>query len=141
MKENGVIVRQAEQPDLDFVSQDGYLPGEVVSRKIEQGEVFLVCVENTPVGYLRLGFLWGEIPLIELIKVEKANRKRGYSRQLLAFVEKHLRGEGYQVLYSSSQVNETEPQAWHRHMGFTECGIINGLNEGDVGEVFFRKLL
>jgi len=36
-------------------------------------------------------------------------------------------------------VDEPEPQAWHRHMGFVECGIINGINENGIGEVFFRK--
>ena len=45
------------------------------------------------------------------------------------------------ALYSSSQVDEPPPQAWHRHMGFQECGIIAGINEGGVGEVFFRKAL
>jgi hypothetical protein len=27
---------------------------------------------------------------------------------------------------------------WHRKMGFAECGIINGINEAGIGEVFFR---
>jgi len=26
-------------------------------------------------------------------------------------------------------------------MGFEECGMINGLNQGGIGEVFFRKTL
>jgi hypothetical protein len=26
-------------------------------------------------------------------------------------------------------------------LGFEECGVINGLNDGGVGEVFFRKAL
>ena len=39
----------------------------------------------------------------------------------------------------SSQVDEAEPQAWHRHIGFVECGILAGLNEGDVGEVFYVR--
>lgn len=45
------------------------------------------------------------------------------------------------ALYSSSQVDEGEPQAWHRHMGFVECGILAGVNEGGVGEVFYQKAL
>jgi len=49
--------------------------------------------------------------------------------------------QGFDVLYSSSQVDEPKPQAWHRHMGFEECGVINGINQGDIGEIFFRKRL
>jgi hypothetical protein len=43
-------------------------------------------------------------------------------------------------LYSSATGDEVPPQAWHRHMGFEECGILVGHNEG-VGEIFFRKSL
>jgi hypothetical protein len=36
---------------------------------------------------------------------------------------------------------EPEPQAWHRHIGFTECGALVGINDGGIGEIFFRKVL
>jgi hypothetical protein len=38
-------------------------------------------------------------------------------------------------------MDESAPQAWHRWMGFEECGFLAGMNEGGVGEVFFRKAL
>jgi len=60
---------------------------------------------------------------------------------LLHFLEEFLRSKGHSVLFSSSQANEPEPQAWYRHMGFEECGFIAGINEEGVGEVFFRKVL
>jgi hypothetical protein len=52
-----------------------------------------------------------------------------------------LRGQGCPALYSSSQADEPEAQAWHRRVGFEECGLIAGINRGGVGEVFFRKQL
>jgi L-amino acid N-acyltransferase YncA len=58
---------------------------------------------------------------------------------LLRFVEQDLRAGGYRALYSSSQADEAAPQAWHRKSGFQECGIIEGINEGGIGEIFFRK--
>jgi len=60
---------------------------------------------------------------------------------MLRFMEDYLRENGHQQLFSSSQVDEAEPQAWHRHVGFEECGLIGGINDGGVGEVFFRKRL
>ena len=60
---------------------------------------------------------------------------------MLAYLEAYLRKRGYNVLMSSSQLDEPEPQAWHRRVEVEECGIINGLNEGGIGEVFFRKKL
>lgn len=141
MEEKEINVRMAVPGDLDFVNQHHCLPRAVVQRKILHEEIFLLIFDGEPVGQLRLAFLWSTIPYIELIHIESNFRKRGYSRILLGYLEEHLRRGGYDVLYSSSQVDEPEPQGWHRHMGFEACGLINGLNQGGIGEVFFRKAL
>jgi GNAT superfamily N-acetyltransferase len=98
-------------------------------------------VDSSAAGYLRLEFLWSTQPYIALIRVVDPYRRRGVGRAMLRYVEGVLRSEGHSCLLSSSQVDEPEPQAWHRHMGFSECGIIHGLNEAGVGELFFRKQL
>lgn len=136
-----ISVRRAETCDMEFVGQDGYLSPDLLEQKVERGEVFLAEVEGAAAGYLRLEFLWSIQPYIALIRVVDPYRRRGVGRAMLSYVQNILRSAGHSSLLSSSQVDEPEPQAWHRHMGFTECGIINGLNEGGVGEVFFRKQL
>jgi predicted GNAT superfamily acetyltransferase len=136
-----ISVRPATPSDLEFVSQDGHAPRAAVRRKIDHGEVFVVEVGGEPAGHLRLEFLWSVQPYVALIHVVERHRGRGAGRALLEHVERDLRNEGHAVLFSSSQVDEPEPQAWHRHMGFEECGVIAGLNEGGVGELFFRKVL
>ena len=75
------------------------------------------------------------------VYVEERYQRRGVGRALLAFVADELHAAGHQHLLSSSQLDEPEPQAWHRHMGFQECGLLAGVNSGDVGEVFFVKSL
>lgn len=141
MGENKITVRLANYGDLKYVMDKEHLSEEIVLRKMDQGEIFVLCVENEPVGYLRIEFLWSAIPYIALIRIEEGHRKKGYSRILLGFLEDHLHEKGFRVLYSSSQVDEPQPQLWHRHMGFTECGILTGINEGGIGEVFFKKTL
>ena len=105
------------------------------------GEVFLLTIDTQPAGLINLEFLWSVIPYIALIWIDDNHRKKGYSRVLLSFVEDHLRAKGHKTLYSSSQADEAEPQAWHRHMGFEECGVLNGVNEDGIGEIFFKKAL
>ena len=117
------------------------MPAEILRRKIQAREVFLAEHSEQAVGYLRLEYLWSEVPYIALIKVLEPFRLQGVSRALLCHVEGILRTRGHTRLYSSSQADEPGPQSWHRHMGFTECGIIAGLNEGGIGEVFFCKSL
>lgn len=136
-----VNVRLAQAADLNAVNLDRYVPDEIILKKIAAEEVFLLTVDGRPAGYLRLEYHWSCVPYIALVHISEPYRGQGYSHNLLGFVEDFLRDKGYDVLYSSSTVNEAEPQAWHRHMGFEECGFIAGMNEGGVGEVFFRKRL
>ncbi len=135
-----IAIRFARLDDLEFVHQDRYIPAEVVKRKIELQEVVVAEWNGKRGGYVRLEYLWSDVPYIALIRVLADYRRQGIGKAMLRFIEAFLRDKGQEALYSSSQADEPEPQAWHRHVGFEECGIIAGINDG-IGEVFFRKRL
>jgi ribosomal protein S18 acetylase RimI-like enzyme len=139
MPHTNISIRFAVPADLDFVQQDRHLSTDIVRRKIEWREVIVAELSGHLVGYLRLEYLWARIPYIELIRVSPEYQRQGIGKALLSYVEEFLREQGHTALYSSSQVDEAEPQAWHRRVGFEECGVIAGVNEGGIGEVFFRK--
>ena len=141
MSLESISIRFAVAADLDFVRQDQYLPPELVQRKIEWQEIIVAELNGSLAGYLRLEYLWSKIPYIALIRVLPEYQRRGIGKAILKFVGDSLREQGHTVLYSSSQVDEVGPQGWHRHVGFEECGIVAGINEGGIGEVFFRKQL
>jgi N-acetylglutamate synthase-like GNAT family acetyltransferase len=136
-----IVVRVATLADLPFVSRDSQVPSERVSRMIADGHVYLATWGTEPAGYARIEYLWSKIPYLGLIWVPEQYRRRGVGRSLLAAIERDARAAGHEFFYSSSQTDEPEPQAWHRRMGFTECGFIAGINGDGVGEVFFRKPL
>lgn len=144
-----IVIRFARLDDLDFAYQDGYISAEVLKRKIEAQtalnpdrveEIVIAEWNGKRVGYVRLEYLWSIVPYIALIQVLPEYRRQGVGQALLRFIETFLREAGHEALYSSSQADEPEPQAWHRHVGFEECGFIAGINEG-TGEVFFYKNL
>lgn len=136
-----ITVRPATIRDLEFVSRDGALPESIVRRRVADGEVVVALRGGERVGYLRLEWLWSRHPYLELIFVLAPHRRAGVGRALLSHVEEDVVRRGCATLYSSSQADEPEPQAWHRRRGFEECGFLAGVNAGGVGEVFFRKSL
>ncbi|MFX1561404.1 MAG: GNAT family N-acetyltransferase [Promethearchaeota archaeon] len=137
-----VIVRFAGPELLEWcVVEDSYVTEQVIRHKIVNDEIIIAELDGKPIGYLRLEYLWSNIPYIGVIFVNEDYRNEGIGQKILAFLEDYLRSRGHDVLYSSSQANEPEPQAWHRSVGFVESGIISGINEGGIGEVFFRKSL
>ncbi len=142
-----IVIRFARLDDLDFAYQDGYIPAKVLKPKIEAQvalnpdrieDVVIAEWNGKRVGYARLEYLWSIVPYISLIRVLPEYRRQGVGKALLRFIETFLRYAGHDALYSSSQADEPEPQAWHRHVGFEECGLIAGINDG-IGEVFFCK--
>jgi GNAT superfamily N-acetyltransferase len=137
-----VIVRFAGPELLEWcVVSDSYVTEQVIRHKIVNDEIIIAELDGQPIGYLRLEYLWSNIPYIGNIFVVELYRKEGVGRKILAFLEDYLRSRGHDALYSSSQADEVEPQAWHRSVGFVESGIISGINESGIGEIFFRKLL
>ena len=144
-----IVIRFARLDDLDFAYQDGYIPAKILKSKIEAQlalnpdrieDVVIAEWNGKRVGYVRIEYLWSIVPYIALIRVLPEYRRQGVGKALLRFIETFLRDAGHEALYSSSQADEPEPQAWHRHVGFEECGFIVGINDG-IGEVFFRKCL
>ncbi|MDF2650172.1 MAG: putative acetyltransferase protein [Paenibacillus sp.] len=137
-----ITIRFGDTNDLhDVVNGDRHVPAHILIWKLQNQEIVIATDDNELVGYLRLEYLWSKYPYIGLIMVHPDYRGNGIGKRLLQFVEEHLKKKGIKALYSSSQVNEHDPQQWHRKMGFQECGIINGINEGDIGELFFMKKL
>lgn len=138
-----VNVRFAEPKDLGFCIESDYkhVSEAIIKRKMKEKAIILAEANEKPIGYLRIEYLWLKIPYISLIVVIKGYRRKGVGSAMIRFLEEHLIRNGQKVLYSSSQVNEPEPQTWHRRVGFEECGYIAGINEGGIGEIFFRKFL
>ena len=136
-----IRVRFANRMDLDgcIALDHPAMSAEVIRRKVEQREIIVAEGAGQLVGYLRLEYLWSVVPYVALVWVVDNHRQQGIGRAMLRYLENVLRQQGHAALYSSSQVNEPEPQAWHRHVGFKECGFITGINEGGIGEIFFRK--
>ncbi len=141
MDANTITVRPATIDDLDFASQDGHIPREVVSDKIGRNEIVVAILEGHRVGYARVEFLWSTVPFLSLIWVLESYRWQGVGAAILAHLEARFSAEGHAALFSSSQADEPEPQAWHRRQGFEDCGRIDGINDNGIGEVFFRKAL
>jgi len=155
-----VNVRLAELKDLDFCIESDFkhvdeyrgrgFMEKYLRRQIKAKDVILAEVDGNSVGYLRVRYLGLIVPLLGIIVVNEKYRRKGVGTAMINFLEEYLlkREEykvftcgGHALLYSSAEATAIESQAWHRAVGFKECGIIAGCNEGGIGEIFFRKTL
>ncbi|WP_192796762.1 GNAT family N-acetyltransferase [Serinicoccus kebangsaanensis] len=132
-------VRPATTADLPDLRRLDEWPRESAwTRLIGNEEVLVVEVDGAVVGLLHYTILWATVPFLSLIVLQEDARGRGLSRVLVDDLVARLKGQGYVALLSSSQTDEPEPQAWHRHLGFTSNGIIENIADEGIGEVVFR---
>lgn len=136
------VARLATEADIPALrALDGW-PSEATWRRvIANDEALVLEVDGAVVGLARYSVLWTTVPFLGLIYLVPEHRGRGLSRRLLGALTDHLRRQGYVALLSSSQTDEPEPQAWHRHMGFRANGIIENIAEEGVGELVYRLML
>ncbi|HYE12723.1 MAG TPA: GNAT family N-acetyltransferase [Patescibacteria group bacterium] len=134
-----IVVRFATPNDIEscFVF-DHSDRQDIIENKTDMHEIILAERCGEVIGYLKLEYIWSKLPYISLIILKPEFRGKGIGSLMLNYLIEFLQLNGFDTLLSSSQVNEAEPQMWHRKKGFIECGILNGINEHGIGEVFFR---
>ncbi|MCB0411089.1 MAG: GNAT family N-acetyltransferase [Bdellovibrionales bacterium] len=139
---NEISFRFAISGELQAVKTfDPETPEDVLKFKIEHQLIGLAIEQTKVIGYLRLDPIWNKIPYIGLIWIQPDYRGKKVGSRFLAWLEKELILKKHNLLFSSSQTDEIEPQEWHRKVGFSDCGVIQDINGPGVGELFFSKSL
>jgi len=108
-------------------------------HQIQSRHIMVAIVDGKHVGHIRYEFMWGHLPFLSLIMVKTRYQRQGIGKELLSFLEDVLKLHDHSYYISSSMENEPKPQAWHKHMGFQEIGLLSNINENRIGETFFRK--
>jgi ribosomal protein S18 acetylase RimI-like enzyme len=132
------VVRRARAGDFAFAYRDPEIPAAAFRRMIREGDVLVATLARRRVGVARIEHLWGKTPFLTSLWVEPDCRRWGVARLLLRHVTSVVRGQGHDVLFSSTMPDNRASKAWHRAMGFSRCGFMSNVNPGGVGEVFYQ---
>jgi ribosomal protein S18 acetylase RimI-like enzyme len=125
--------------DLDFLAgEDHHVDRDVIREKVAHREVMVAYVEDRRVGLLRYGYLWDEIPFMNLLWVEEESRGKGYGTQLVSFWEREMRKLGHDSVMTSSLSNE-HAQHLYRRLGYVDVGSL--LMPDEPLEIVFLKEL
>jgi L-amino acid N-acyltransferase YncA len=116
-------------------------PASLWQQAVHEGRVLIATMHAHVVGYLRYGYLWdGELPYIQLIRVEPISRQQGVGKKLIRALEDILKQQGMHYLLSSTEASNSNSLLFHQALGFQECGKLD-INQDGTLEIFLKKTI
>ena len=79
--------------------------------------------DDKPVGLLRYNLFWDNTPFCTLLFIDWQEQHKGYGKQLLKHWEEDMKAQGYGMVLTSTQVDETA-QHFYRKNGYKDCGSL-----------------
>ena len=129
----------ADPDDFDFLTrEDHHVDRDVIREKVARREIMVAYADGRPVGFLRYGYLWDEIPFMNLLWVEEESKGKGYGTQLASSWEREMRKLGHDSVMTSSSSNE-RAQHLYRSLGYVDVGSL--LMPDEPLEIVFLKEL
>ncbi|MDR1444218.1 MAG: GNAT family N-acetyltransferase [Treponema sp.] len=134
-----ILIRYGEITDYYFVKEhEQHIADEILRKKIENKEVYVVQEYNYLIGWLRYNLFWDNVPFMNKIYILETHRNRGVGKRLVKYWEGSMKRKGYKHVLTSTQSDEGA-QHFYRKIGYTEIGGIKYL-EDPFEIIFFKKI-
>lgn len=132
-------IRTANPADLEFLlANDRHIPPKRLEDKVRNGLIYMACDKSSPVGWLRFGYFWDIIPMMNMLTVLEAHRGKGIGRTIVQKWESDMFHSGVDFVLTSTQVDETA-QHFYRKLGYQDCGAIMVPYQIPT-EIFLKKM-
>lgn len=117
-----IEIRYVQPCDKEFwYSLDRHLPEKEFEHKVRDKRGYVLFDNKKPVGILRYNLFWDNTPFCTMLVIDDKVQKNGYGTRLMKHWEHDMKSQGYDMLLTSTQVNE-EAQHFYRKLGYKDCG-------------------
>lgn len=100
---------------------DAHLPEGEFDKKVREKQGYVLRADGKPAGRLRYGLFWDNTPFCNMLYVEPCCQKSGYGKKLMEHWEQDMKSQGYGMVLTSTQVDESA-QHFYRKLGYKDCG-------------------
>ncbi len=115
-------IRNVKIEDKEFwYSLDKHLPESEFYNKIRNKQGYVLLNDDKAIGLLRYNLFWDNTPFCTMLFVDVNYQGKGYGRKMMEYWESEMKEQGYGMLLTSTQVNETS-QNFYRKLGYKDCG-------------------
>lgn len=122
MEGNTMEIRYVQMDDRDFwFSLDKHLSEKEFMKKVRDKQGYILIENDKPIGLLRYNLFWDNTPFCTMLFVDQNYQGMGYGRKLMQYWENDMKLQGYGMILTSTQVDETA-QHFYRKLGYKDCG-------------------
>lgn len=115
-------IRYVRAEDKAFwYSLDQHLPQSEFENKVRDKRGYIITEDGNPVGLLRYNLFWDNTPFCTMLFVAEKYQSKGYGAKLMEYWETDMKSQGYGMVLTSTQVDETA-QHFYRKLGYHDCG-------------------
>lgn len=117
-----IDIRYVQIEDKEFwYSLDKHLSETEFINKIRDKRGYILLLNGIPIGLLRYNLFWDNTPFCTMLFIDRAYQGKGYGKRLMEFWENDMKQQGYGMLLTSTQVDESA-QHFYRKLGYKDCG-------------------
>lgn len=117
-----VDIRYMQTGDKAFWYRlDQHLPEAEFANKVRDKRGYVLSLDGVPIGLLRYNLFWDNTPFCTMLFIDRNYQGRGYGKKLMEFWESDMKRQGYGMLLTSTQVDESA-QHFYRKLGYKDCG-------------------
>ena len=138
-----IKIRYLEASDKQFwYSLDKHLPETEFYNKVQTKRGYILLLDDKPIGLLRYNLFWDNTPFCTMLFVDEKYQRKGYGEHLMKYWENDMKMQGYGMLLTSTQSDETA-QHFYRKLGYKDCGgfVIDIPAYAQPMEIFFMKTI
>lgn len=117
-----VEIRYVQLSDKNFwYKLDKHLPDNEFNKKVRDKQGYILLKDNKAIGLLRFNFFWDNIPFCTMLFIDWNYQGKGFGKMLMKYWENDMKSQGYDMLLTSTQVDE-DAQHFYRKLGYKDCG-------------------
>ena len=136
-------IRYVSESDKFFwFTLDRYLSENEFELKIRDKRGYIISDDDKPIGVMRYNLFWDNVPFLTLIHIDKDYHEKGFGRQAIFYWENEMREFGYDIVMTSTQVDE-QAQHFYRKLGYIDKGglFLDNTPWEQPQEMFMLKIL
>ena len=131
-------IERAGAEDVAVIRPLEHISRERLLEKVAGHQILVARMDGATVGWLRFGYLWDQIPFMNMLYVLEPHRGRGIGRQLVGSWEDQMKQLGYARVMTSTQADENA-QHFYRKLGYADIGGF--VLPGETMELLLYKAL